>query len=538
MPDTSDQTATVSNRLFSVLTTVYKNTRTDYFRITADSLTRQSHPFFEWIILAHGPVSPELECELDALVAANAGVQLLQHPVNLGIVGGMSMCLAEARGDYIVPMDADDVLTEDAFETLAKAVAEHDRPTMLYSDEDILVETECRDAYRRPDWDEVLNLASSYIWHLCAIRRDLALTAGLYTTKAAEWCHDWDSAFRIASTGLPPLHVPAVLYHWRQHPASSTNRPDPESGSRWSTRALLEAMIARQPNPERFEVADFPIFRGAPEWSIRRRALSPPMVLGIALAVAPIAWHAPISRSASLVQEQRRPSLWRRLFSVPNDDGTEFASMKALAEVLGSADEPFVAIAGGASPTDEAWFYEAVGLLELHPAAAAVQGPIVNRRDRVLRGGEVFLSDGTLVCPQAGKPYTDAGPFAVMHKPHCVAVVPTDFFLCRTDLLRSIVANASPVDNLVGLGIRFGLFVHRRGLTIAYSPLVKAMAVSPMIDGDSREIAPLARRTIGLAACHEMGRVIRGAGGFLDANRRTQGYQAERLRARPHHTCI
>ena len=61
--------------------------------------------------------------------------------------------------------------------------------------------------------DPVLNLASSYIWHLCCIRRDAALREGLYTDPGATWCHDWDTSFRIARSGEAPLHVPEVLYH-------------------------------------------------------------------------------------------------------------------------------------------------------------------------------------------------------------------------------------------------------------------------------------------------------------------------------------
>lgn len=514
-----DQRMPVGSTRFSILTTVYEKTNAGYFRVTVDSLRAQTHPFFEWIILAHGPISVELDSELCRLTKNDSRFRLLRRPSNLGIVGGMAVCLAEAGGDYVMPMDADDVLAPEALATLAGAIDANARPAMLYSDEDILVETERRDAYRRPDWDEVLNLASSYIWHLCAIRRDAALDVGIYTNVDAEWCHDWDTAFRIAMTGATPVHVPSVLYHWRHHPASSTNRPDPDSGSRRSTRALLEAVIARQAHPEHFEVADFPLFRGAPEWSVRRRPIAPPSVLAVSLDGEAKHWQAPISRIVVLGQPKSRSSRWRSFFGLRPSAGPIFATPVALEAVIAQADEPMVAICGGAAPADDAWFFEAVGLLELHPKVLAVHGPLLGAADNVLRGGEVFARDGSLLCPLAGKPYRDAGPFALMHKPHCVSVAPTDFFVCRTDALRVALANSGAWASLSGLGMRLGLLAQERGLAIAYSPLVKAVAVSDLLDGDPRQAARLAHEILGDAGAREMGQVIRGAAGFLDTDR-------------------
>lgn len=519
MSEIADRAGLAGDERFSILTTVYQNTQLDYFRITVASLKQQTRPFFEWIILAHGPISDELDAELQLLAEGDTRFRVFRRPINLGIVGGMSLCLTEALGDYIVPMDADDVLAEQALETLAAAINANGRPAMVYSDEDILVENQRRDAYRRPDWDEVLNLASSYIWHLCAIRRDAAHEAGLYSNSDAEWCHDWDTAFRISAIGATPLHVPAVLYHWRHHPSSSTNRPDPDSGSRRSTRALLEATIARQANPEHFEVADFPLFRGAPEWSIRRKPVSPPPVLGVSLCGRPVRWQAPMSRTIILGQAREKQSFWHKLFGSTAESPSSFASSKALAGILATADEPFVAICGGTEPADEIWFYEAIGLLELHANAVAVHGPIVDAAGHVLRGAEVFARDGTLLCPLAGKDRRDAGPFALMHKPHCVAVVPTDFFFCRTEALRAVLAKSDALDSLGGLGFRLGGQAQNSGLSIAYSPLIRAVATSALVDGNPRDAALLARKTLSAAERCEMGRMIRGAAGFFDTDR-------------------
>lgn len=508
------QTQKVRGPTFSVLTTVYEKTNVEFFRRTARSVLSQHYPNFEWVILAHGPISSALDTALQELSIADARVRVLRDAVNYGPLGGMSRCLGVSVGYYIVPTDADDLLTEDALAVFASAVTTYDEPAMLYSDEDILVGNDCRDPYRRPDWDEVLNLATSYIWHLCAIRRDIAVQVGLYSHDDARWCHDWDTAMRIAAAGHIPVHIPKVLYHWRHHPSSSTNRPDPESGSRHSTKELLTKIISKQKHPDQFEVGEFPIFRGAAEWSVRRRKTNPPCVAGLSLSGKQVEWSAPLSKRIS-VSRETRVSWARRLLSRHIVSPREGHSVADLRQSVLSVSEPYVAVSAAALPIDDEWFYEAIGLFELHPSVLAVQGPIVDLKDRVVRGGEIFLDDGSLRCPQAQKAYSDAGPFALMHKPHSVAVVPTEFFVCRTGPLARLLTNLDPTVELAGLGIRLGLDVYRSGGVIAYSPLVKSRMFATMIDGHSDELTRLAESVIGVDSCLELGQRTQGAAGFL-----------------------
>ena len=50
--------------------------------------------------------------------------------------------------------------------------------------------------------------------------REQALRLGVYWNPAQEGCHDW-KLFRFARAGLPPVHVPEILYSWRMHDAST-----------------------------------------------------------------------------------------------------------------------------------------------------------------------------------------------------------------------------------------------------------------------------------------------------------------------------
>jgi hypothetical protein len=524
---------------FSILTTVYERTDAALFAETAACLRGQTLPLHEWVVLAHGPVPAALDRLLDEY-AGDPSFRLMRLPTNLGIMGGMRVCLEAASGDYIVPMDADDLLTVDALQVMAGEIAQRGAPALLYSDEDILIDGVPRSPYQRPDWDPVLNLASSYVWHLCVIHRETALRLALYTDAGASWCHDWDTMFRVSEAGLEPVHVPEVLYHWRQHPASSTNRPDPESGSRRSQRHLLERRLAREPHPGHWRIVDFPVFRGAPEWHVERLPIDPPPVDLIVVGA--------IDRAAAVPAASRRltapasvaapPRPWyQRWFGlgaavVPTEVAA--ANIGALRRALEASSAPRVLVVSEAvefAGADGWW--EAVRLFELFPEVAAVSGYLLDRSGRVVGGAPLVFPNGRVVVPQAGRPADDPGPFAIALKPHCVAGVPTDLFMAERRLLHTVVDALPDEAPLAGLGLRLGLAALADGRRVAFSPLIRATVLGARLDdGPAGALQAALDQALDAGGRGALcGRVL-SAAGFLDDAAVGPGARCERPTSR------
>ena len=169
---------------FSILTSVYARTPARFFELTARSLLEQRHADFEWIVLENGPVPDDVAEVLDR-IAADPRVQRFACTENAGIQGAMRQCLARAARRFVVPLDADDVLEPDALEVLAAAI-DREQADFVFSDEDHLTDERVHTPYSRPGFDPVLNLESSYIWHLCAFSRERALELGVYSNQGAE----------------------------------------------------------------------------------------------------------------------------------------------------------------------------------------------------------------------------------------------------------------------------------------------------------------------------------------------------------------
>ncbi len=483
--------------LFSILTCVYHRSPVEFLRETSHSVLTQSYTDFQWVVLAQGSLSSELERVLTEL-ESDVRVKLLRIPENLGIFRGLHECLAAATGRYALPLDGDDLLTIDALELMARAISQHDEPAFLYSDEDMFVEGQPQTPYLRPDWDPVLNISCSYVWHLCAFDASLARQLGVYADAESEWCQDWHSIFRFVDAGYRPVHVAEVLYHWRAHPQSSTHQAVPHDGSLNSQRHLLAAQVARQSAPELYKIEPFPVFRGAQEWWIRREHVRPqPLGLvyyadaseSLATMTAAVLDTLRASQfpfgSIHLVSplrisdEQKRELIERferihREFGLSEPPPQIFVHPPS-ADVFQLVAEPMVAVLeSGIQPDGQEWPWEAQGLFELHADVAMVAGRIINSKGVVCGGGEIFGFGGLSNCLESGRLAHEPGPFALLLKQRSVDAVNAAFFLARTSFLRGAKNVLSSAASRRSLGIWLGAMAAREGMRVAATPLVAA----------------------------------------------------------------
>ena len=487
---------------FSVLTPIYDKTDAALLRQTAASLARQTLPYLEWVLVAQGPLSAAADGLLDEL-AADRRVRISRLPHNLGIVGGLRRCLEAASGDYVVPVDGDDLLTPDALQILASVIEEAHGPAFLYSDEDILRGAATLSPYWRPDWDPVLNLSSSYIWHLCAFRRELALSLGAFSDPGSDWCHDWDSVTRFARAGHAPVHVPEILYHWRHHELSSTNRARPHEGSMRSTRHVLERHIAQAARPELYAAEHFPLFRGVFEWHIGRRRRDAPatelmlfaataeravQALGALEGTLDFALHSvtvclPPGKVAALpgVVEQFALALCGAGAARSQARRASSEDFAALATAARASGAPLVWLLDARVTLEDAdGLWDAYKFIELQADVGAVSGRLVDDSQRVAAAPGVILPFGGIVRPGLGAPARDPGPYALALKPHTVAVPVAELMLAKRDFLVQALEAAPGWMRPGELDLWISGAALERGVRIAYTPLLQGRLVAPV----------------------------------------------------------
>lgn len=205
---------------YSLLTTVY-DTDAEFFLPLAQSLLRLPRQDFEWVLLDNGSSSSGTLKALE-MVGRDPRVKLGRVPENLGIIGGMAHVFAQATGDFILPLDSDDLLADGFFDIIDRARSDFPDVDAFYSDEARFMKGRIHDTYQKPAFDPLFLLHSCYIAHLCIFRRDLAAEVGVYTDFDAQGSHDWDTYVRFMNAGARIRRIERTLYFWRMHEGSTS----------------------------------------------------------------------------------------------------------------------------------------------------------------------------------------------------------------------------------------------------------------------------------------------------------------------------
>ena len=140
---------------------------------------------------------------------------------NGGIVAASSVALQESLGEIVVLVDHDDVLEPHALERVVSTFdAGGNAVDVVYSDHDILrSDGRTTTPVYKPDFSLERLRNHNYITHLVAARRTAVVAAGGFCV-GFDGAQDHDLLLRLAETGKAFAHIPEVLLHWRQAPAS------------------------------------------------------------------------------------------------------------------------------------------------------------------------------------------------------------------------------------------------------------------------------------------------------------------------------
>ena len=208
---------------FSVLTAVF-DPQPEHLAACLASVARQDGVPFEHVLVDDGSTVPEVA---GVLATAQRPFQHVHVRVaNGGIVAASNDALAAAAGEWVVLLDHDDELAEGALAKLAEAIAGASDATVVYSDHDqIRPDGRYADPAYKPDFSPERLRQHNWITHLVAIRRSALVEIGGFRA-GTDGAQDHDVLLRLMETGARFVHVPEVLAHWRQAPASVASDVD------------------------------------------------------------------------------------------------------------------------------------------------------------------------------------------------------------------------------------------------------------------------------------------------------------------------
>lgn len=211
--------------VFSVCVPLFR-TPQRYLQEMAESVRLQTYPHWE---LCLGNASPEDRalCEtLERLAAEDSRIRVITLKENLGISANTNAVIEKAGGDFICFLDHDDMLDQSALYHMALLAEEDPAAEVIYTDEDKISEDgkEHFDPHLKPDFNPDLLCSNNYICHFLAVKRELLDRTGLLREEF-DGAQDHDLILRCTEQAKKVGHIPEILYHWRTHPASTSDNP-------------------------------------------------------------------------------------------------------------------------------------------------------------------------------------------------------------------------------------------------------------------------------------------------------------------------
>lgn len=206
--------------MISILVPLY-NTPVSFLNELMDSVQAQTYKHFE-LCLADG--SDEAHAEVGEVVKLHAKCDKRIRYVKLDKNGGISentnACIQMATGSYFALLDHDDLLHPSALYYVMEAI-EQAKADFIYTDE-ATFRNHPKDAYLphfKQDFSPDTLRAHNYICHLTVFSRELAEKAGGFR-KEYDGSQDYDMVLRLTEKAKKIVHIPRILYYWRNHQAS------------------------------------------------------------------------------------------------------------------------------------------------------------------------------------------------------------------------------------------------------------------------------------------------------------------------------
>ena len=232
------------NPLLSVIIPVY-NVKREYLVECLESILKQSYLNFEIILIDDNSSNIETLNTLKEY-ENNSKIKIKYRKTNGMISVASNDGIKLAKGEFLVLVDNDDKLDQNAFYYLVEALNQDKTLDFIYTDEDKMdIHGKYFEPHFKPDYSPDTLMGMNYICHLSCLRTSLVREIGGFR-KEYDGSQDYDLFLRILDKTKKIYHVPRILYHWRETPSSTSLALGNKSYAYIAGKKALEDTLKRR----------------------------------------------------------------------------------------------------------------------------------------------------------------------------------------------------------------------------------------------------------------------------------------------------
>lgn len=244
--------------LISFITPVYR-TPERYLRDLLNSISAQTYTHWEHVIVNVSGECPEVDAVLDSY--EDPRIRVITA-TNRNISENTNVGIAAAKGDYIAFIDHDDFIEPDTLFRYVESINKNPDADLLFCNEDLYREQEGEEqryygARFKPGWNPDLLFGSNYVCHMLCVSRK-AINETVRSGADVAGAQDYDLTFKTCERARSIVHVPYLLYHWRDHAGSTATHRETKPYALEAGRLSIQRHFERKGIKAEVSPAEYP----------------------------------------------------------------------------------------------------------------------------------------------------------------------------------------------------------------------------------------------------------------------------------------
>lgn len=196
---------------FVSIITAYYNAG-EYIEQTFFSVMNQTFPWFEWIIVNDGSTDRESVDRLKQISERDSRIKILNKE-NGGIASARNLGIHESSTEYVVPLDADDLITPTYLEKLFWALYFEPGAAWAYTD---VVGFQGQQYLWKKTFSSEIMKRENLLTCTAMIRKSALEQIGLYEEVEKHYNEDWMAWLKLLAEKQYPVHVNGYDFWYRR----------------------------------------------------------------------------------------------------------------------------------------------------------------------------------------------------------------------------------------------------------------------------------------------------------------------------------